>query len=124
MFEKLEEVTDLSTADNLKSFEKGVEDSLHLNILNSSFQVRTNDLFNKISKQENYCYLSGLLIGTELKEINPTISCTIVCDEWIYKFYKAALLKLGLTQPKYVGSGKTVIKGHSILFNLYGSKLV
>src|SRR5215469_4233274 len=52
----------------LESFKKGVKDSLHSNLLHSSFLVRTNHLFDKLSKQENYFYLSGLLIGAELKE--------------------------------------------------------
>ena len=31
--------------------------------------VRTNQLFEKYSGEENYYYLSGLLIGNELSEI-------------------------------------------------------
>lgn len=120
----VEKVDDLSDAGNLKSFEKGIEDSLHVNILNSFFQVRPNDLFKKLSNQENYCYLSGLLIGTELKELNPNTSCTIVCDEMIYKFYNAALLKLNITKVKYVEAGKAVIKGHCTFFNLHKTKLI
>lgn len=119
----VEKVDDLSNAGNLKSFEKGIEDSLHVNILNGSFQVRTNDLFKKLSKQENYCYLSGLLIGTELKELNPHTSCTIVCDEMIRKFYNAALRKLNITKVKYFEAGNAVIKGHCIFFNLYKTAL-
>ncbi|HEV8082087.1 MAG TPA: 2-dehydro-3-deoxygalactonokinase [Chitinophagaceae bacterium] len=120
----VEKVDDLSNAGTLKSFEKGIENSLHVNILNGSFQVRTNDLFKKLSKQENYCYLSGLLIGTELKELNPHTSCTIVCDEMIRKFYNAALRKLNITKVKYFEAVNAVIKGHCIFFNLYKSKLI
>ncbi len=120
----VEKVDDLSDAGNLKSFEKGIEDSLHVNILNNFFQVRTNHLFKKLSKQENYCYLSGLIIGTELKELSPNTFCTIVCNEMINKFYNAALLKLNITKVKYVEAGKAVVKGHCIFFNLYKTKLI
>ncbi len=124
LLNSIEEVDDLSDAANLKSFEKGVEDSLDLNLLNSIFQVRTNDIFKKVSKQENYCYLSGLLIGTELKELNPDISCTIICNDTMYKFYEVAFRKLSITNVKYVEAGKAVVKGHSIFFNLYKTKLL
>ena len=120
----LEKVDDLSDAGNLKSFEKGIEDSLNVNILNSSFRVRTNDLFKKLSKQENYCYLSGLIIGTELKELNPNTSCTIVCNEMLHKFYKAALQKMNISKVKYVEADKAVIRGHCIFFNLFKTKLI
>ncbi len=90
----VERVDDLTNEENLRSFEKGIDDSLRVNILHSAFRVRTNDLFKYLSKQENYCYLSGLLIGTELRELNADTPCTIVCDETIGKFYKIALRRL------------------------------
>ena len=54
---------------NKRGFENGVEESASSNLLHSSFQVRTNQLFNKFSKEENYYFLSGLLIGTEVREL-------------------------------------------------------
>ncbi|MEP6584128.1 MAG: 2-dehydro-3-deoxygalactonokinase, partial [Ginsengibacter sp.] len=119
----IEKTGDLSNPENLKSFEKGVDDSLRTNILSSAFQVRINDLFKRLSKQQNYCYLSGLLIGTEFKELDSNIPYTIVCDESIYKFYKAALQKLNITAVNYTSSADAVIRGHRILSNLYKSKL-
>jgi 2-dehydro-3-deoxygalactonokinase len=53
------------------SFRKGVQDAQTVNILHGSFMVRTNLLFGNYSMQENFYYLSGLLIGSELKEIDP-----------------------------------------------------
>jgi 2-dehydro-3-deoxygalactonokinase len=38
-------------------------------LLHESFLVRTNDLLGKMSRKENLAYLSGLLIGEELKNI-------------------------------------------------------
>ncbi len=95
----VEETRDLLNTANLISFEKGIADSLHSDILHGSFLVRTNDLFGKISKQENYCYLSGLLIGTELKELmNTRMPVKIVSDEFLVKLYSAALQKLGIPE--------------------------
>jgi 2-dehydro-3-deoxygalactonokinase len=59
----LEEGSGLQSEKNLQSFQKGVNDRLGSNLLHMSFMVRTNHLFGKLSKQENYYYLSGLLIG-------------------------------------------------------------
>ncbi|MEO8569541.1 MAG: 2-dehydro-3-deoxygalactonokinase [Ginsengibacter sp.] len=119
----IEKVADLNDANNLKIFEKGVADSLHLNILNSFFQVRINDLFNKLSKPENYCYLSGLLIGTELKELNPGIHCTVTGDESINTFYQAALEKMKIANVICINSGKATVAGHCLFFDSYKNKL-
>jgi len=120
----VEENHDLLNSDNLKSFEKGVADSLDSNVLHSSFMVRTNQLFGKLSKQENYQYLSGLLIGTELKElISRKISFNVVSDELLRKFYGTALRKLGINKVKYMDAGKAVMKGHCKIYNLYKPKL-
>lgn len=85
------------TFDNLKSFEQGVTDSTRENLLHSIFLVRTNNMFNKLNKQENYYYLSGLLIGTELKDImqDDFTSLTIVSDTVLLPCYKAACSMLG-----------------------------
>ena len=120
----VEENTTLSNDDILKSFEKGVADSLHSNILHGSFLVRTNYLFEKLSKEENYCYLSGLLIGTELNVIiNISMPITVVSDGSLMKFYSAALRKLGVDKVRYLDAGKAVMDGHCKIYNLYKSKL-
>lgn len=110
--------------DNLKSFEKGVAASLRSNLLHGSFLVRTNHLFDKLSKQENYFYLSGLLIGTELKElITIKTLLTVVSDELLIKHYSSALRKLGIHKVKYMDAGKAAIEGHHRICNLYKSVL-
>ena len=53
--------------ENSSAFTDGVKKSQDNEILNSLFSVRTNDLFNKYTKVENYHFLSGLLIAYELK---------------------------------------------------------
>ncbi|HEV8286508.1 MAG TPA: 2-dehydro-3-deoxygalactonokinase [Chitinophagaceae bacterium] len=90
--DSVEEGTGLQDAENRKAFEKGVND-IHLNLLHSSFLVRTNHLFNKFTKKENYYYLSGLLIGTEIKElINQEYArITLVSSARLTPYYETAV---------------------------------
>jgi len=52
-----------------EKFNAGVYEALNANLLNIAFKVRTNSLFDKYTHKENYHYLSGLLIGSEIKEL-------------------------------------------------------
>lgn len=80
------------------SFKLGVNDAIAANLLNVAFKVRTNSLLNKLSKEENYNYLSGLLIGTELKELKTSLvkKITLVGGSHLGEYYKCALEELGL----------------------------
>lgn len=82
--------------DNMDSFIKGVNDALHPNLLHHIFKVRTNRLFDVYSKSENYGYLSGLLIGTELKDliIDDAETVNLVCGNNLHRFYQTALQEL------------------------------
>lgn len=88
----VEEGEGFQQANNLKAFEKGVNDSINSNILHACFLVRTNNVFNKLTKHENYYYLSGLLIGSELKDVKrlTNINITIVGNEALTSYYVAA----------------------------------
>jgi 2-dehydro-3-deoxygalactonokinase len=79
-------------------FEQAVRDNMGSSLLNSCFRVRTNILFDKLSKKDNYHYLSGLLIGAELGEIvqNDTIGIYLCCGAHLKWQYEAALQVLGL----------------------------
>ena len=54
------------------AYTAGVIKGASSNILHSLFTTRTNQLFNRYNKADNYFYLSGLLIGHELKEVSNT----------------------------------------------------
>lgn len=58
--------SDIRDKEDKAAFEQGVLDSRHQHLLHAAFMVRTNDLFQRFSKEQNYWYLSGLLIGAEL----------------------------------------------------------
>ena len=87
----IQKTTDLNNEKNKNAFEAGVKESLHSNLLHGSFKVRTNYLFHKFSEPENYHYLSGLLIGTEMKEIGG-VDCEIilVTSSYLHSHYEIA----------------------------------
>ena len=82
---------------NLQSFYNGLNASQNnANLLNKLFSVRTNALFSLLSSQENYFYLSGLLIGSEIKSLHQEMPCTIVlCSgNSLFQLYRLAIEKL------------------------------
>lgn len=95
-------------------FVEGVLEGIAASLSNSIFHVRTNQLFNKATPGENYEYLSGLLIGHELKAIveKKPASITLVCGEGLKKSYANALDILTLnTNWKYKNADDALIEG-------------
>ncbi|BAU53591.1 2-dehydro-3-deoxygalactonokinase [Mucilaginibacter gotjawali] len=80
----------------LESFKAGVKEAVSSNLLHSIFKARTNQLFEVYQKSENYNYLSGLLIGAELRDLVDCEAETInlVCGQESGIYYQSALLAL------------------------------
>jgi 2-dehydro-3-deoxygalactonokinase len=77
------------------AFEKGVQKSLENNFLHACFNVRTNEIFSRLSKKENYHFLSGLVIGAELKELkHKSETIFIVGNSFLQNLYKVALQQI------------------------------
>jgi 2-dehydro-3-deoxygalactonokinase len=121
------EATHSLDGDMLKSFEEGVTEAIGTNLLNSAFQVRTNSLFGKYTPEENYYYLSGLLIGTELKELKAShglpFPLTVVGDETQKTYYLAALRALGISAVQFQDAAQAVIRGHGKIYQQYISNV-
>jgi 2-dehydro-3-deoxygalactonokinase len=116
----IERVADLRIDENAKSFEAGVKESLHSNLLNSAFRIRTNDLFHKLSRQENYHYLSGLLIGTEMKELaGIDRSITLVSNSYLHSYYESAFrLVMNTSRSLEIrDAGEAMVTGQSKILN-------
>jgi 2-dehydro-3-deoxygalactonokinase len=111
-----------------KSFQLGVQRSAALSLLHDLFSVRTNQVFNYLNKEENYFYLSGLLIGSELRsivkqEVDLLVLC---CGKRINHFYQLAMEHLGfmdkalILPAEIVDSafiyGQVEIMGKQVLF--------
>ena len=94
----VEKHNDITNLDNLLSFKHGVADAVDTNLLNAAFKVRTNNLFGIYNKKENFNYLSGLLIGTELKDLIASAfeNIHLVCGSGLEHYYQAAFQELGL----------------------------
>ncbi|QIP15519.1 2-dehydro-3-deoxygalactonokinase [Spirosoma aureum] len=84
----------------LEGFKAGIKASNSSSTLNSLFRVRTNQLFEQLTKQQNTLYLSGLLIGAELKAlIDQKNWQLILCSGTnLYELYKLAIEELHLSE--------------------------
>ena len=96
----VEEGGKLDEGDNLRWFETGVRASQQANLLHNAFLVRTNDLFKRASKRENYFYLSGLLIGSECRDLlgHLPAGITLAGEPHLVAHYGAALRVLGIAE--------------------------
>jgi 2-dehydro-3-deoxygalactonokinase len=105
----------LQEAGHLHCFEKGVQDAAVMNPLHAFFLVRTNQLFQKMDPRENYHYLSGLLIGLELKELLPKKNTKIilVSNKTLEPYYTIAFAQLGLDRNLPVrNADQAILRGH------------
>jgi 2-dehydro-3-deoxygalactonokinase len=98
---------------NRTAFEMGVIDGRQGNLLHSSFMVRTNVILNRLSKTENYFYLSGLLIGTELRDIvqSDSTQVNLIADKRMYEYYSAALEISGISSFTHYDADKAFVRG-------------
>ncbi|MEO0471372.1 MAG: 2-dehydro-3-deoxygalactonokinase [Bacteroidota bacterium] len=78
------------------AFQEGIELSKKGHLLGQLLQVRANDVIGGVSPQENYAFLSALLIGHELQEISPaTKRIVVAATEPLLSLYQ-----MGLRQQK------------------------
>ncbi|MDB5249068.1 MAG: hypothetical protein JWQ40_3462 [Segetibacter sp.] len=103
----------LESKKSLQSFKNGVKDSINSNLLHNCFLVRTNDVFKKLTAEENYHYLSGLLIGAELGSlINNSTQITVIGGAALSAQYVTALQVLDSSkQVTTEDADEALIKG-------------
>ncbi|MDE3249359.1 MAG: 2-dehydro-3-deoxygalactonokinase [Bacteroidota bacterium] len=100
-------------------FEQGVHDSIGNNLLHTVFRVRTNQLFKRLSREQNFHYLSGLVIGAELAEIvRSKTAIHFVCGDRLLKNYQtaAAILCPG-NQFRYSRADDALVNAHCLLWS-------
>lgn len=104
-------------------FREGVRASSDPCILNQLFSVRTNQLFEIFDLRQNAFYLSGLLIGSELKCLSnqnelPVFLCS---SSNLHDFYEIALDELGIIERSIIlpmeMMDRATIAGQFILYN-------
>lgn len=99
---------------NSRFFVEGVMEGVVSSLGNAIFHVRTNQLFRKTTPGENYHYLSGLLIGHELKNLqaNKPEGITLVCGEGLRNTYLQAMDVLELNdRVQSKDADEALIKG-------------
>ena len=81
---------------NAAAFTQGLTDAATDDLLHLIFKVRTNGLFNIRAKNENYHYLSGLLIGSELNALasSDVEATNLVSGTELQLSYQIALTEL------------------------------
>jgi 2-dehydro-3-deoxygalactonokinase len=102
------------------AFEQGVQKGLSENILNALFTVRTNTLFNRLSREANYHYLSGLLIGAELNDfrMDGMQAITLAGESGLTQRYSQALAIAGIHCPvQIIDAATATTQGQLIIYN-------
>ena len=100
------------SATNTAAFINGVHEGAEGNVLQKMFKVRTAGMFNRMSKEENFSYLSGMLIGAELKDLKvaPPQRIILCGSGELMQAYEQALKALELLGNDvncYVADGNT-----------------
>ena len=119
----IQNLSGLENPENVVAFKQGVINSGSSSLLHSLFTVRTMQLFETYNKEQNAFYLSGLLIGTELRALEEErYSQIIICSgKHLFHHYKIAINTLGFLnnisfiQPELID--KATIAGQVQLFN-------
>ncbi len=91
---------ELGTPENLAAFAAGVRSGAAGNVLNAAFHVRTRALLEQAAATANYHYLSGVLIGAEVRELAAADTpITLVGAGPLLAAYQHAFQALGARPP-------------------------
>jgi 2-dehydro-3-deoxygalactonokinase len=99
---------------DISSFIQGVRESEREDLLHSIFSIRAKDILHGTDHVQNYQYLSGLLIGTELRKLyNSKDSIHIVGEEPLLGLYASALAVIdGNCKVRLHSSDQALLRGH------------
>jgi len=104
--------------ENQESFKKGVRASLNTNLLHASFMVRTNQVLDQLPKKQNFFYLSGLLIGSELQvELDRKTPVYLVGGSQFNTYYAQACEILALPIIKQMDGDVALIAGQKVVYD-------
>jgi 2-dehydro-3-deoxygalactonokinase len=106
-------------------FLQGIRDSRRGGILQTAFRVRTRHILSGTTNEENYRYLSGLLIGEELKTLTGTeFPLAVVGAGRMKEYYTAGAEELGLPAVSIVDADHALVRGHCRLLELDGNDVI
>jgi 2-dehydro-3-deoxygalactonokinase len=118
----LEAGGDINNSENHNSFIAGVKAGQSANLLQAAFMTRTNQVLKKMPKQQNYFYLSGLLIGAELKDIQTGTTVYLVGGATHTPLYALACKTIGLGVPQQIDADEALMKGQEVIFSKHYSQ--
>ncbi|MBM7035220.1 2-dehydro-3-deoxygalactonokinase [Vibrio ulleungensis] len=78
------------------AFHKGIEDSVNPSITNQLFKARTHRLFGNLAENEVHDYISGSLIGNEVRGVDHD-SLYLVGEKNLSERYEQACSQLNIT---------------------------
>lgn len=117
------EYSDTLTNKSKQAFCLGLAQSVECNLLQTFFSVRINQIFKRLNGKANFFYLSGLLIGTELRSIpqETDVRIMLCSTNEMGHLYKLALKKLNMLTraiiipPNIVNTA--AFEGHIKIYN-------
>jgi 2-dehydro-3-deoxygalactonokinase len=102
----------VTKGEDTSAFEAGLDEAASGNLLNQFFKVRTRQILDKTSGVSNYQFLSGILIGTELRELrNKESKIRLLSEGEMTQLYSHALKRLNLN-VSVTSASEALIKGH------------
>lgn len=100
-------------------FKLGLHAGQSENLLHAAFMVRTNQLLKKIPAVYNNFYLSGLLIGAELKEVPSNMPVFLVAGPVHIPLYTLACQILGIHVGAVIDADEALIRGQREIIKLH-----
>jgi len=98
-------------------FREGVETGSTSGILQAAFKVRTNQLLKHIPKAHNFYYLSGLLVGAELRNVNAAQRIYLITGKVHRDLYKKALHILDIPIAGELDADLALIRGQQVILS-------
>jgi 2-dehydro-3-deoxygalactonokinase len=103
------------------AFEQGFRDAQSVSVLNALFHVRTNQIFQKLSPEENRSYLSGVVIGSEFQAMeNFGGQILLATSPELHDQYSQAMKIFGRSDWSVLDAQlieSSAFTGHSVIFN-------
>ena len=100
-----------STVYDEKAFLKGVNSAREAGpLMNSLFHLRTDYLFKNVDATEFHSYLSGFLIGSEIKEATKSCDEVYLCGSGsMNEYYESALKSFGVRTLTITSDEATIL---------------
>lgn len=105
------ETGEFGSPDSVSWFRKGVVESSSNPFLHSLFAIRAGHLRTGSSPQANYFRLSGLLIGTEVRELSGDVPVILAGSGPLTKLYSQALNELSIEHLTETGTDRLTLLG-------------